>query len=92
MIIREDKDQMKAWVELKYGVTGQGITICRSDSPYLLRVFKRCALQRAKQFANQSYEVDPIIHLHDDLELEKLEKLLGLLIPDSENGDGVEKR
>jgi len=87
MIIREDKDQMKTWVELKYGVTGQGITICWSDSPYLLRVFKRCTLQRAEQFANQSDGVDPIIHLHDDLELRKLTKLLDELIPNNCNED-----
>lgn len=87
MIIREEKDQMKAWVELKYGVMGQGITICRSDSPYLLRVFRRCALQRAEQFANQSDGVDSIIHLHDDLEFKKLVKLLDELIPNNCNED-----
>lgn len=78
---------MEVWVELKYGVKGQGITICRLDNPYLLRVFKRCALQRAEQFANQSYGVDPIIHLHDDLEFKKLDQLLDELIPDSCNYD-----
>lgn len=76
---------MKVWVELKYGVKGEGITICRLDNPYLLRVLKRCALQRAKQFTHQSNGVDDIIHLHDELELEGLEKLLEKLIPGNEN-------
>ncbi len=78
---------MKVWVELKYGVKGQGITICRLDSPYLLSVFKRCALQKAEQFTLQSNGVDDVIHLHDELELGRLEKMLELLIPDSESSN-----
>lgn len=81
---------MNVWVELKYGVGGKGVTICRLDHPYLLVAFKRCALRRAKEFTNQSEGVDNVIHLKDRLELEKLEKLLELLIPDGESGDGVE--
>jgi hypothetical protein len=81
---------MEVWVELKYGLKGQGITVCRLDHPYLLRAFKRCALQRAEQFAVQSEGANDVIHLHDELELERLQKLLDKLMPDSENGGRVE--
>ena len=77
---------MEVWIELKYGMRGQGITICRLDHPYLLSVFKRCALRRAEQFVSQSEGLDQIVHYHDELELGKLEKLLERLIPDNENG------
>jgi hypothetical protein len=76
---------MRVWVELKYGLKGHGITICKLDSPYLLQVFKRCALQRAEQFQDQSKGVDEIIHLHDELELRKIERLLEKLISNGED-------
>ncbi|MFC1934885.1 hypothetical protein ACFLXZ_01035 [Chloroflexota bacterium] len=78
---------MQVWAELKYGLKGQGVTICRLDSPVLLRAFKRSALRKAKQSAHQSNGVDEVIHLHDELELERLEQLLEKLIPsnDGEN-------
>ena len=71
----------QVWVELKYGIKGQGISLCRLDNPYLLLVFKRCALSRAKWLAEESEGVDEIIHFQDQAELERLEKLLDLLIP-----------
>ena len=76
---------MRIWAELKYGLKGHGITICKLDSPYLLRVFKRCVLQRAKQLEEESSGVDDIIHLHDELELGKIERLLEILIPDGKD-------
>ena len=36
------------------------------------------------------WEADEVLHVQNQNELERLEKLLGLLIPNSENGDGVE--
>lgn len=72
------------WVELKYGIKGQGVSLCRLDTPYLLLVFKRCALGRAKQLAEESEGVDEIIHFQDQAELQKLQKLLDMLIPDKE--------
>ncbi len=80
---------MNVWIELKYGVGEKGVTICRLDHPYLLAAFKRCALRRAKEFTDQSEGIDNIIHLKDRLELENLETLLELLIPDSESDDGI---
>ena len=77
---------MEVWAELKYGTKGHGITICKVDTPYILKVFKRCALQRAEQFSNQSEKADEIIHLHDELELERLRKLLEKLLPKGEDG------
>ena len=75
----------QVWAELRYGVSGQGIALCKTDNPYLLRVFKRCALERASQLAEESDGVDAIIHLQDEAELERLKKLLAMLIPSNES-------
>ncbi|MBE9515077.1 MAG: hypothetical protein IMY79_02945 [Chloroflexi bacterium] len=77
----------QVWAELRYGVKGQGITLCRLDNPYLLRVFKQCALAKATQLAQESEAADEIIHFLDQIELEKLQALLELLIPGDENKD-----
>lgn len=76
---------MNVWAELKYGLKGHGITICKLDNPYLLRAFKRCAIQKAEEFSNQSDGADDIIHLHDEMELQRLRKLLEKLVPNGED-------
>jgi hypothetical protein len=73
---------MTVWVELKYGMKGQGVTICKLDDPYLLMVFKRCALRRGERYAEESEGVDEVIHLQDQMELKRLEKVLNILIPE----------
>jgi hypothetical protein len=78
----------QVWVELRYGVSGQGIALCKTDNPYLLKVFKRCALERASQLAVESDGIDAVIHIQDEAELERLEKLLAMLIPGSESLEG----
>ena len=55
-----------------------------------LQTFKEAVLAEAK-LAAMDWEADEVLHVQNQNELERLEKLLGLLIPDSENGDGVEK-
>ena len=72
----------KVWLELRYGTQGQGITLCRLDTPYLLQVFKRCALMKANQLAEESQDIDDVIHFIDEIELTKLQRLLEDLIPD----------
>jgi len=75
----------KVWVELRYGA-GPGVSLCRVNNPYLLRVFKECALGKAKQLVEESAAIDEIIHLQDQAELERLEKILTVVIPnDDEN-------
>ncbi|MEE8373136.1 MAG: hypothetical protein V3R87_05445 [Dehalococcoidia bacterium] len=75
----------QVWAELRYGVSGQGVALCKSDNPYLLRVFKRCVLEKAGQLANESEAVDEVIHLHDNLELRRLREVLSLVVPDEEH-------
>ena len=77
----------QAWLELRYGLKGLGITLCKSNNPQLLKVFKEYALSEAEQMTKESEGVDQVIHYVDQAELERLNKLLGLLVPDTESGD-----
>ena len=77
----------KVWCELKYGLEGQGVVLCKLDNPYLLKVFKGCALQQALRNIEESNGVDEVIHLQDRMELERLERLLNLLIPEEGNSE-----
>jgi len=74
------------WLELKYGVKGHGIALCRLDTPYLLQAYKKCALARARHLAEESRGIDEVIHFQDQTELERLQKLFNLVIPE-ENGE-----
>lgn len=74
------------WAELRYGVKGQGVALCRLDNPYLLKVFRQCALSRAERLAHESEGIDEVIHAQDQLELERLKKILDLIIPDEAIG------
>jgi len=75
------------WCELKYGdyEKGAGISICELDNPYLIRVFRNCALSRAQRWAEQSNGVDKVIHAHDLKELERLQEVFSLLMPDQDD-------
>ncbi len=74
------------WVELRYGL-GPGIPLCRTDNPYLLKVFKQCAIAKAEQRVAESEGVDEVIHYQDRAELERLGNILSLVIPDEEIED-----
>ena len=71
------------WVELRYGL-GPGICICRADDPYLLQVFRRCAITRGNQKYEQSHGVDEVINLIDLFDTQKLKGLLDMVIPENQ--------
>ena len=75
------------WCELKYGPRSGGITLCKLDDPRLLSVFKDSALKRAREHVEESKGVDEVVHLQDEMELERLERLLGLLVPGHGKGE-----
>ena len=77
----------QVWCELKYGLKGQGVALCKLDNPYLLKIIKSCALQQALRNTEESNGVDEVIHLQDEMELERLERLLNLLIPEEVNDE-----
>ncbi len=78
----------QVWVELRYGVDGQGLTLCKSRDPQLLQVFKQYALEKANRLAEQSKRIDKVVYLQDKAEVERLQKLLPLVIPDDGEGEG----
>ena len=67
------------------------VAIAATRSPNALQAFKEAVLEEAR-LAAMDWEVDEVLHAQNQKELERLEKLLGLLIPDDENSNGVEKR
>jgi len=67
------------------------IALAATRSPRALKAFKEAALEEAR-LAAIDWEADEVLHAQNKKELERLEKLLGLLIPDDENSNGVEKR
>lgn len=66
------------------------IALAATRSPRALQAFKEAALEEAR-LAAIDWEADEVLHAQNQKELERLEKLLGLLIPDDENSNGVEK-
>ncbi|MFC2027460.1 hypothetical protein ACFLU3_02110 [Chloroflexota bacterium] len=74
----------EVWVELRYG-PGPGISLCRMSHPYLLMVFKQCAIAKAQERVAESLGVDEVIHYQDRAELERLDNILSLVIPDEED-------
>ena len=78
----------QVWIELRYGVGGQGLTLCKSQHPPLLQAFKQEALERASRLAQESKRIDKVVYLQDKAEVERLQKLLPLLIPEDGGGAG----
>ena len=67
------------------------VALAATRSLKALQAFKEAVLEEAR-LAVMDWETDEVLHAQNQTELERLNKLLGLLIPDSESGDGVEKR
>ena len=67
------------------------IALAATRSPRALQAFKEAVLEEAR-LAAMDWEADEVLHAQNQKELERLEKLLGLLMPDDENSNGVEKR
>jgi len=77
---------------LQYPNPEQGsatVALAATRDPKALQAFKEAVLEEARLEA-MGWQDDKVLHIQNQMELEKLEKLLGLLIPDSENGDGCE--
>ena len=70
---------------------GRTVAIAATRSLKALQAFKEVVLEEAR-LAIIDWEADEVLHAQNQNELERLSKLLGLLIPDSDNGDGLEKR
>lgn len=68
---------------------GRTVAIAATRSLKALQSFKEAVLEEAR-LAVMDWETDEVLHAQNETELERLNKLLGLLIPDSENGDEVE--
>lgn len=65
---------------------GRTVAIAATRNPRVLQAFKEIVLEEAK-LAAMDWEADEVLHCQDGVELERLERILPLLIPD---GDGNE--
>ena len=70
---------------------GRTVAIAATRSLKALQAFKEAVLEEA-MLAVMDWETDEVLHVQNETELERLEKLLALVIPDSDSGDEVEKR
>jgi len=62
------------------------VALAATRSPRALQAFKEAVLEEAR-LAVMDWEADEVLHAQNQKELERLNQLLLLLIPDSENGD-----
>ncbi|MFC1972376.1 hypothetical protein ACFLVE_03115 [Chloroflexota bacterium] len=69
---------------------GRTVAIAATRSLKALQSFKEAVLEEARLSA-MDWEHDELLRAQDEIELSRLSRLLGLLIPDSENGDAFEK-
>ena len=76
------------WVELRYGWGLKGIPIGQTASPELLKQVKEILLSEAERRAEVSQKVDPILGFIEEQELEKLRRILGVVIPDNGENNG----
>ena len=65
---------------------GRTVAIAATRNPEALQAFKEAVLQEAS-LASLDWEIDEILHLQDEAELERLSKVLALLIPEQDSND-----
>ncbi len=65
---------------------GRTVAIAATRNPEALRLFKRVVLEEAR-LAVLDWAVDEALHVQDQMELERLEKVLNLLIPEEGDDD-----
>lgn len=68
---------------------GRTVAIAATRSLKALQAFKEVVLEEAR-LAAMDWEADEVLHAQNVTELERLNKLLRLLIPDIGDGDEVE--
>ena len=59
---------------------GRTVAIAATKNIEVLGAFKRAVLEEAK-LSHVDWDVDEVLNLQDKMELDRLEQLLGLLIP-----------
>jgi hypothetical protein len=78
------------WVELRYGWGLKGIPIAQTASSELLKQLREILLAEAERRAQISRKADPVLGLIEEQELQKLRRILRVVIPDNgENNESV---
>ena len=75
------------WLELRYGWGLKGIPIAQTASSELLKQVKEILLSEAERRAEVSQKVDPILGFIEEQELEKLRRILEVVIPGNSEGN-----
>jgi hypothetical protein len=71
------------WIELRYGWGLKGIPIAQTASSELLIRLKEVLLTEAERRARISQKVDPVLGFIEEQELEKLRRVLRVVIPNN---------
>jgi hypothetical protein len=71
------------WIELRYGWGLKGIPIAQTASSELLIRLKEVLLTEAERRARISQKVDPVLGFIEEQELEKLRRVLKVVIPNN---------
>ena len=79
----------RCWLEIVYDWGDEGLTLARTTNPGLLALAKQQAMQEAESRLAISQQVDEIISLLDQIELERLQRTLSMLIPGVEAAGDV---
>lgn len=69
------------WIELRYGWGLKGIPIAQTVSSELLKQVKETLLTEAERRAESSRKVDSVLGFIEEQELEKLRRILEVIIP-----------
>lgn len=71
------------WIELRYGWGLKGIPIGQTVSSELLKQVKETLLTEAERRAEFSRKVDSLLGFIEEQELDKLRRILEVIIPDN---------
>lgn len=72
------------WTEVRYGTLTSSVRLARLQDREVLAAFRDRALERARLDAEESRNIDPVIHIEDQAELRRLEQLFRVIAPDSD--------
>ena len=73
----------RCWVSLNYDWGDHGLALVKTSNPKVLAAVKFVVLAEARERAEISRDVDPIIATLDDAELRRLQDVLDRLIPEA---------
>ena len=79
----------RCWVSINYDWGDLGLPLAKTSNTKVLAAVKSVVLAEARERADISRSLDPIIATLDDAELKRLQDVLDRLVPEAEEGLGA---